>query len=91
MFSLRRGAGAKTNTANGMSTSRCPNCNAPLSDTLSSSCDFCAFVLHSGDRDWVLTGAYPLERWNVLENQRYQAAVARRVSSSMLNTAYAAR
>jgi hypothetical protein len=80
VFSLRRGAGAKTNTANGMSTSRCPSCNAPLGDSLSGTCDFCSFQLDAGERDWVLTAANPYERWNGVEQQRYAAAVAGKVA-----------
>jgi len=76
VFSLRRAAGAKTNTANGVSTSRCPQCNAPLSDSLTASCEFCGFQLDTGERDWVLWGAYPFERWNVVDQERFDAQVA---------------
>jgi predicted lipid-binding transport protein (Tim44 family) len=53
-FRLTRGAGAKTNSANGMSTSRCPSCNAPLTASLSPTCDYCGAELSSGQGDWVL-------------------------------------
>jgi hypothetical protein len=58
IFTLRRKAGATTPVANGMSTFRCPNCNAALTDTGSPSCDYCGTLLASGERDWVLTGTY---------------------------------
>jgi tellurite resistance protein len=63
IFSLQRGAGAQTYTASGMSTCRCPNCHAPLGDSLSPTCDYCGARLDSGERDWVLASAVPVERW----------------------------
>jgi hypothetical protein len=54
-FVLARGADAKTNAGNGMSTARCPNCNAPLTASLSSHCDFCGASLGSNPSDWLLT------------------------------------
>lgn len=60
MFTLRRKAGATTQASHGMSTNRCPSCNAPLTDTLSPSCDYCGTVLSGGDRDWVVAATTPL-------------------------------
>ncbi|HLL53240.1 MAG TPA: TIM44-like domain-containing protein [Myxococcaceae bacterium] len=60
VFTLRRKAGATTPTANGMSTHRCPQCNAALTDSDSPSCDYCGTPLSSGERDWVLAGTYSL-------------------------------
>ncbi len=57
-FTLRRKAGAATPTANGMSTFRCPQCNAALTDSGSPSCDYCGTPLAAGERDWVLAGTY---------------------------------
>ncbi|XXF81591.1 TIM44-like domain-containing protein [Myxococcaceae bacterium GXIMD 01537] len=78
IFTLLRKHGAKTNTANGMSTDRCPQCNAPLTDSAATTCDYCGTRLDSGERDWVLSSALPFEAWNAQEHQRYQAAVAQR-------------
>jgi tellurite resistance protein len=78
IFTLLRKHGAKTNTANGMSTARCPQCNAPLTDSAATSCEYCGTPLGSGERDWVLASALPFEAWNVQEAQRHQAAVLRR-------------
>jgi tellurite resistance protein len=64
MFVLTRAASAKTNTDHGLSTNRCPNCNAPLTDTLSASCDFCGANLDAGNGDWVLRAADPYEAWD---------------------------
>jgi tellurite resistance protein len=78
VFTLLRKHGAQTNTANGMSTSRCPQCNAPLTDSAATTCDFCGTQLGSGERDWVLASALTFEQWNVQESQHYQAAVLRK-------------
>lgn len=61
IFTLVRKAGAMTSTANGVSTSRCPSCNAPLSDSATSACDYCGADLAAGERDWVLSWAGPYE------------------------------
>ncbi len=63
VFTLQRKAGATTNAANGMSTNRCPNCSAPLSDNGQPSCEFCGTMLQSGERDWVLKDARVWESW----------------------------
>jgi len=73
MFLLVRRRGATTNTANGMSTSRCPQCSAPLTDSLSTACDYCGVELSSGARDWVLQSAETIEAWNSREEDRFQA------------------
>jgi tellurite resistance protein len=79
MFVLIRKRGATTNTANGMSTSRCPHCSAPLSDSLSAKCDYCSAELASGARDWVLASAQTIEAWNSSEDTRYRALSAQTV------------
>ncbi len=54
VFSLIRKSGAQTPSGQGVSTSRCPSCSAPLSDNASTSCEYCGAALASGERDWVL-------------------------------------
>jgi tellurite resistance protein len=78
VFSLVRRHGAQTNAANGMSTDRCPQCNATLTDSAATTCDFCGTQLGSGERDWVLASALPYEAWNVDQDPRYQANVIRK-------------
>jgi tellurite resistance protein len=78
IFTLVRKHGARTNTANGMSTDRCPNCNATLTDSAATTCDFCGTQLGTGERDWVLASALPFEAWNVEQDQRHQAHVLRK-------------
>lgn len=73
MFVLQRAASAKTQTDSGMATNRCPNCHAPLTDTLSASCDYCGAMLGTGQSDWVLARAQPYESWDAVEAERFQA------------------
>ncbi|RKH57515.1 TIM44-like domain-containing protein [Corallococcus llansteffanensis] len=77
VFTLVRRHGAQTNTDTGMATDRCPQCNAPLTDSAANTCEFCGTVLGNGERDWVLASALPFESWNVQHAQRHSAAVAR--------------
>lgn len=76
MFVLTRDGQAKTQTDSGMATNRCPNCHAPLTDTLSASCDYCGQLLGNGQADWVLLHALPYETWDSVEAQRYHRVVA---------------
>lgn len=73
MFTLVRRSGATTNTGNGMSTSRCPQCNAPLGDSLSATCDYCGTELSGGKGDWVLASALSFEAWTAAEEARFRA------------------
>ncbi len=76
VFVLVRMAGATTRTDNGMSTHRCPQCNAPLSASLSTTCDYCGAELSLGARDWVLREALSWDAWQGKDARRYNAAVA---------------
>jgi hypothetical protein len=58
---LVRGRHAKTRTDTGMSTSRCPGCNAPLTDSLTARCDFCQAQLSASPDAWVLVGEETLD------------------------------
>ena len=78
VFTLRRRHGARTNTDNGMSTNRCPQCNAALTNSAATTCDFCGTQLADGERDWVLAAADPFETWNAQAQQRFNTAPARR-------------
>jgi uncharacterized tellurite resistance protein B-like protein len=70
VFTLTRKHGAKTNTANGMATDRCPQCNAPLSASGASTCAYCGTQLGTGEQDWVLASTLLYETWDVRERQR---------------------
>ncbi|PTL85907.1 TIM44-like domain-containing protein [Vitiosangium sp. GDMCC 1.1324] len=78
VFTLVRKHGAQTNTDNGMSTNRCPQCNAPLTDSAAITCDYCGAALGSGERDWVLASADPFESWDAREQRRFDAAANQR-------------
>jgi tellurite resistance protein len=60
---LERAIGAKSSDDTGMSTNRCPQCAAPLTDNGQPSCEFCGTVLDSGERDWVLRDFGGWEWW----------------------------
>ncbi|WP_342373888.1 TIM44-like domain-containing protein [Myxococcus stipitatus] len=77
VFTLVRKHGARTNSANGMSTDRCPQCNAPLTNSAATSCEFCGTQLANGDRDWVLASALPFEAWNARESASFRATPPR--------------
>ena len=70
VFTLTRKHGAKTNTANGMGTYRCPQCNAPLTGSGASTCEYCGTLLGTGEQDWVLASTLVYETWNVRARQR---------------------
>jgi len=59
-FELARSSTAKTPVQLGLATFRCPNCHAPLSDSASTTCDYCECVLEAGEADWVLFQAGPM-------------------------------
>ncbi|MGV3621393.1 MAG: TerB family tellurite resistance protein, partial [Archangium sp.] len=63
---LERGVGAKTPDDHGMSTNRCSQCGAPLTDNGQPSCEFCGNVFSSGTNDWVLRDLGSWEWWRGL-------------------------
>lgn len=60
---LERAHGAHSSADNGMSTNRCPNCGAPLTDNGQPSCEFCGQLLSSGEKDWVVQDFGGWEWW----------------------------
>ena len=70
VFTLTRKAGAKTHADSGMATNRCLQCNAPASDSASTSCEFCGNNLASGEHDWVLADAVLWEAWRAQTSLR---------------------
>ncbi len=70
VFTLSRKAAATTHVETGMATNRCPQCNAPCSDSASTACEFCGNPLASGERDWVLSDAVPWEAWRSTTSSR---------------------
>ncbi len=78
VFTLHRKSGAQTVTANGLSTSRCPNCGAPLSDNASVSCEFCGTMLATGERDWVIREIASWESWGHQARQMNRVEAAPR-------------
>ena len=60
---LERAVGAQSSADNGMSTNRCPQCAAPLTDNGQPSCEFCDALLSSGAKDWVMQDFGSWEWW----------------------------
>ncbi len=81
IFTLTRKHGAKTNTANGMSTDRCPQCNAPLTQSAATDCEYCGTPLSTGERDWVLAAARSFEAWNADDDARFRSLPPRRAAA----------
>lgn len=54
VWSFVRKPGAKTNTAQELSSGKCPNCGAPFEGGAANRCQFCNAVVNSGNYDWVL-------------------------------------
>ncbi|ADO72063.1 TIM44-like domain-containing protein [Stigmatella aurantiaca] len=70
VFTLTRRHGVRTNTANGMATDRCPQCNAPLTSSGASACAYCGTQLGTSERDWVLATTLPYETWEAQTRHR---------------------
>ena len=60
---LERATGATSSADNGMSTNRCPQCSAPLTDNGQPSCEFCGALLSGGAKDWVMQDFGSWEWW----------------------------
>src|SRR5439155_6236693 len=60
---LVRRADARTHPENGLSVGRCFQCNAPLSETLTTTCDFCRAELSGDPRDWLLDEHHGYNTW----------------------------
>lgn len=71
---LERKSGAVSSADHGMSTNRCPNCGAPLTDNGQPSCEFCGQLLSSGEKDWVIRDFGGWEWWRSTGGQTAQQA-----------------
>lgn len=55
LLTFMRKVGVLTNPAtSNMSTTRCPNCGAPIQVTSAGRCEYCDFIITTGNHDWVL-------------------------------------
>lgn len=59
-----RKTGAATNKGVGLSTERCGNCSAPLTDSDSTACAFCGEDLAAAEHQWQLVDLMPRETWS---------------------------
>ena len=56
LMTFMRKIGVLTNpSTSNMSTKSCPNCGAPLNITSAGKCEYCDFIVTTGDHDWVLS------------------------------------
>lgn len=56
LLTFMRKIGVLTDPAkSNMSTNRCPNCGAPTQITSAGQCEYCNFIVTTGEHDWVLT------------------------------------
>lgn len=56
LLTFMRHVDVKTDPAkSNMSTKNCPNCGAPLEITSAGKCEYCNFIITTGEHDWVLS------------------------------------
>lgn len=60
---MTRKTGALTNETTGLSTERCGTCNAPLTDSDSTTCDFCGHDLATASTEWQMVDVVDRARW----------------------------
>ncbi len=73
---LQRAMGAQTAAGHGMSTNRCPNCAAALTDNGQPSCEFCGALLGSDGQAWVLHAFGTWEWWRAQGGQSVTSRAA---------------
>lgn len=66
VFSFTRAVGAKTNTGNGMATTRCPNCSAPEPISGELRCSFCGTPFNDGTKEWALSSVRTWEAFQAV-------------------------
>lgn len=59
MMVLVRKNGTRTRIERTITSSHCPNCGAPESNTASHSCEFCQAVLNDGSLEWTMADMLP--------------------------------
>ncbi|MDD7795467.1 Tim44 domain-containing protein [Clostridium sp. 'White wine YQ'] len=56
LLTFMRNVGVKTDPAtSNMSTKQCPHCGAPIQVTSAGKCEYCDFIVTTGEHDWVLS------------------------------------
>lgn len=64
VLTMVRKSDAKTDRGVGLSNERCGECGAPLTDSDSSTCDYCGHDLTSADREWQFEDSVPAVDWH---------------------------
>src|SRR5205823_461219 len=75
MLTLVRRGDVRTRAENGLSVGRCFNCNAPLTETLTTTCDFCNTELSGDPRDWLLETESGYRAWYPAQDRAIRLAV----------------
>lgn len=63
VVAMERRSSARTDPRFGLSTERCGNCAAPLTNSDSTTCDFCGHDLAGADTEWQLAEVVAYEQW----------------------------
>jgi hypothetical protein len=63
IVTMVRASSAKTDRGVGLSNERCGNCGAPLTNSDSTTCDFCGNDLSEAAKNWQLDALIPIEQW----------------------------
>jgi tellurite resistance protein len=66
VFTFARSIGAKTNTNNGMATTRCPSCSAPEPLSGELRCSFCGTPFNDGAKEWALSAVRTWEQFQAV-------------------------
>ena len=69
LLTFMRKTGVKTNPAtSNKSTTSCPNCGAPTQITSAGKCEYCDFIITTGEHDWVLCNLDSVKANTLVDN-----------------------
>lgn len=70
ILTFMRKDGVKTDPAlSGQSTVKCPHCGAPTKVTSSGKCEYCGFIITTGEFDWVLSDITGIKPGTQIDNR----------------------
>ncbi len=64
VLQMIRRTGATTDRGAGLATERCGNCQAPLTNSDSTICEYCGHDLAGGEKDWLVEALVPYLSWS---------------------------
>lgn len=69
LMTFMRKKGVKTDPAvSNLSTKSCPHCGAPLAITSAGKCEYCDFIVTTGEHDWVLSDLDSVKQNTLIDN-----------------------